>query len=173
MKIESLRFQVSLIALLQARGIDKGDRIAWLGKNRDIYFLLYIAAARMGAVMVPIGWRLAPREIAYILSDTEAKLLFADADFIAVAHQVAGEVPANPGLGEAVSRFQAWLLERKRQREEDLLCLSPAARYLAFLEREPGLAGRLALKEVAGYLRITPVALSRIRRRLRAEGRLP
>lgn len=86
---------------------------------------------------------------------------------------LAGEVPANPGLGEAVSRFQAWLLERKRQREEDLLCLSPAARYLAFLEREPGLAGRLALKEVAGYLRITPVALSRIRRRLRAEGRLP
>ncbi|TAD78768.1 MAG: fatty acid--CoA ligase, partial [Sphingomonadales bacterium] len=68
-----------LIALLQARDIAPGDRIAWLGKNRDTYFLLYIAAARMGAVMVPIGWRLAPREIAYILGDTEAKLVFADA----------------------------------------------------------------------------------------------
>lgn len=90
-----------LIALLQSRGIAQGDRIAWLGKNRDTYFLLYIAAARMGAVMVPIGWRLAPREIAYILTDTEAKLLFADADFVAVAHQVAGEVPANPEVIEA------------------------------------------------------------------------
>ncbi len=90
-----------LIALLQARGIDKGDRIAWLGKNRDTYFLLYIAAARMGAVMVPIGWRLAPREIAYILTDTEAKLLFADSDFVATAHTVAGQVPADPKVIEA------------------------------------------------------------------------
>ena len=90
-----------LIALMQARGIERGDRVAWLGKNRDTYFLLYIAAARMGAVMVPIGWRLAPREIAYILGDTEAKLLFAEGDFIGTAHQVAGEVPANPEVIEA------------------------------------------------------------------------
>lgn len=90
-----------LIALLQGRGIAKGDRIAWLGKNRDTYFLLYIAAARMGAVMVPIGWRLAPREIAYILTDTEAKLLLADADFVETARKVAGEVPANPEVIEA------------------------------------------------------------------------
>jgi len=65
-----------LIALLQSRGIAAGDRIAWLGKNRDIYFLIYIAAARMGAVMVPIGWRLAPPEVRYILQDTGAKVLF-------------------------------------------------------------------------------------------------
>ena len=90
-----------LIALMQARGIVAGDRVAWLGKNRDTYFLLYIAAARMGAVMVPIGWRLAPREIAYILTDTEARLLFADADFVETAHIVAGEVPANPEVIEA------------------------------------------------------------------------
>ena len=49
----------------------------------------------------PIGWRLAPREIAYILGDTEAKLLFAEGDFIGTAHQVAGEVPANPEVIEA------------------------------------------------------------------------
>ena len=95
------RLTRQLIALLQARDIAPGDRIAWLGKNRDIYFMLYIAAARMGAVMVPIGWRLAPREIAYILTDTEAKLLFADADFVDTAHQVASEVPANPEVIEA------------------------------------------------------------------------
>jgi fatty-acyl-CoA synthase len=98
---EADRLTRQLIALFQSRDIAPGDRIAWLGKNRDTYFLLYIAAARMGAVMVPIGWRLAPREIGYILTDTEAKLLFADADFVATAHQVAGEVPANPEVIEA------------------------------------------------------------------------
>jgi len=98
---EADRLTRQLIALLQARGIDKGDRVAWLGKNRDTYFLLYIAAARMGAVMVPIGWRLAPREIAYILTDTEAKLLFAEGDFVETAHAVAADVPANPEVIEA------------------------------------------------------------------------
>ncbi|MDP5103652.1 MAG: long-chain-fatty-acid--CoA ligase [Erythrobacter sp.] len=90
-----------LITLLQARDIAPGDRIAWLGKNRDTYFLLYIAAARMGAVMVPVGWRLAPREIAYILSDTEAKLVFADAEFVDTAHAVSAELPAHPEVIEA------------------------------------------------------------------------
>jgi len=100
---EADRLTRQLIALLHARDIAPGDRIAWLGKNRDTYFLLYIAAARMGAVMVPIGWRLAPREIAYILSDTEAKLVFADADFVDTAHAVAADLPANPEVidGEA------------------------------------------------------------------------
>ena len=98
---EADRLTRQMIALLQARGIDKGDRIAWLGKNRDTYFLLYIAAARMGAVMVPVGWRLAPREIAYILTDTGAKLLFADADFLDVGRAVSAEVPAHPEVIEA------------------------------------------------------------------------
>jgi acyl-CoA synthetase (AMP-forming)/AMP-acid ligase II len=98
---EADRLTRQLIALLQARDIAPGDRIAWLGKNRDTYFLLYIAAARMGAVMVPVGWRLAPREIAYILSDTEAKLVFADAEFVDTAHSVAADLPAHPEVIEA------------------------------------------------------------------------
>lgn len=44
-----------MIAVFQAHGIAKGDRIAWLGKNRTIYYAMFLAAARMGAVMAPIG----------------------------------------------------------------------------------------------------------------------
>lgn len=106
------RLTRQLIAFLQARGIGKGDRIAWLGKNRDTYFLLYIAAARMGAVMVPIGWRLAPREVAYILADTGAKLVFVDADFVETAGKVASELPAHPEVIEAeAARTAASALE--------------------------------------------------------------
>ena len=65
-----------IVNMLRARGIGKGDRIAWLGKNSRLYFELFYSAARLGAVMVPIGWRLAAPEIAYILGDTGAKLLF-------------------------------------------------------------------------------------------------
>ncbi|MBD2842366.1 long-chain-fatty-acid--CoA ligase [Erythrobacter rubeus] len=96
-----------LITLLKDRGIAKGDRIAWLGKNHDFYFLLYLAAARMGAVMVPIGWRLAPREIAYILGDTGAKLLFCGDEFVETAQNVSQDVPAKPQVIEAEAARRA------------------------------------------------------------------
>src|SRR3990167_8787733 len=49
-----------VVAGLVDLGIGKGDRIAWFGKNSTLYFTLFFAAARLGAVMVPIGWGLAP-----------------------------------------------------------------------------------------------------------------
>lgn len=84
---------------------------------------------------------------------------------------LADQVAADPELGQAVAVFQRWLIERKRQREEDLLCLSPEERFQSFLKREPALAQRLELREIARFLRVTPAALSRIRRRLRGHGR--
>ena len=62
-----------LIGFFQSLGLAKGDRIAWLGKNSDLYCHIYLAAARMGAVMVPIGWRLAAPEVAYILKKPRAQ----------------------------------------------------------------------------------------------------
>ena len=69
---------------LIAAGLQKGDRIAWIGKNSDLYFTLFFGAARAGVVMVPIGWRLAPAEWSYILTDTQAKILFTGAGFDSV-----------------------------------------------------------------------------------------
>lgn len=52
------------------------------------------------------------------------------------------------------------------RRESSLLLMDAAARYEAFLKDSPELAERVALHHVAGYLGITNVALSRIRKRL-------
>jgi fatty-acyl-CoA synthase len=80
-------------ALLQAHGVKKGDRIAWIGKNSDLYFTLFFGAARMGVVMAPIGWRLAPPEWAYIVNDTAAPLVFTGQGFDSAAAALAGLVP--------------------------------------------------------------------------------
>ena len=61
---------------LLASGVGKGDRIAYLGKNSDHYFELLFGAAKLGAVMTPVGWRLAPPEVAGIVSAAQAKILF-------------------------------------------------------------------------------------------------
>jgi CRP-like cAMP-binding protein len=52
---------------------------------------------------------------------------------------------------------------RNEEREYDFLCLSAEERYEKFLDKSPELAGRLTQIEIAAYLGITPVSLSRIR----------
>ncbi len=66
---------------LQKIGIEKGDRIGILGKNSLSYFLLYGAAAALGAIVLPINWRLSADEVAYNLNDCSPKILFADPEF--------------------------------------------------------------------------------------------
>ncbi|MCF8882296.1 fatty acid--CoA ligase [Erythrobacter sp. SN021] len=85
-----------IVAMLKAQGLAKGDRVAWLGKNARLYFELFYSAARMGVVMVPIGWRLAAPEIAYILGDTGAKLLFIDEGFAGLAAGACGDMENPP-----------------------------------------------------------------------------
>ena len=85
-----------IVAMLAAHGVGKGDRIAWLGKNARHYFETFYSAARVGVVMVPIGWRLAAPEIAYILGDTGAKLLFIDEGFEELAAKACSEMASPP-----------------------------------------------------------------------------
>ena len=101
---EADRITRQLIAFLQSHGIGKGDRIAWLGKNADHYLLLLYAAGRMGAGMAPVGWRLAPPEIAYILGDTGARLLVAAQDFL----DFVATHPGTPLTAGELVWAQAW-----------------------------------------------------------------
>jgi len=82
-----------IASMLMAMGLKKGDRIAWIGKNSDLYFSLFYGAARVGIVMVPIGWRLAPAEWAYIAKDTGARVLFAGQGFDAGVQALAEDIP--------------------------------------------------------------------------------
>jgi fatty-acyl-CoA synthase len=85
-----------IVSALASAGIAKGDRIGWYGKNSDLYFQLLFAAGRAGIVTVPVGWRLAPAEVEYILKDTGAKIVFAGDEFAAIARDVAAGLPAKP-----------------------------------------------------------------------------
>ncbi|MCM0001134.1 MAG: long-chain-fatty-acid--CoA ligase [Erythrobacter sp.] len=102
------RLSRQIIAWLAGRGVGAGDRVAFLGKNAASYGLLYCACARAGIVIAPIGWRLAAREIAYILGDTEAKLLVAAPDFMELAAAAMAELASPPALlGDAAMLAEA------------------------------------------------------------------
>ncbi len=66
---------------LQLSGIKKGDRIGVVGKNSFEFFLLYGAAAALGAIVLPINWRLSKDEVAYNLNDCTPVMVFSDSDF--------------------------------------------------------------------------------------------
>ena len=66
---------------LQQAGIEKGDRLGVLAQNCLEFVYLYGAAAKLGAIMLPVNWRLKPEELEYVVSDSAPKLLFAGAEF--------------------------------------------------------------------------------------------
>ena len=67
---------------LIAMGVSKGERIAYLGKNSDFYFELLMGAMKAGVVMAPVNWRLAGPEVAFIVDDCKAPVLFVGPEFI-------------------------------------------------------------------------------------------
>ena len=64
-----------LVNALENLGVQKGDRVAILSQNCHQYRELFWAVAVGGFMIVPVNYRLAPREIACILKDSEAKAL--------------------------------------------------------------------------------------------------
>src|SRR5690242_11836112 len=70
-----------LAAALAAKGIRRGDRVALLAPNCAEYFELQFACSRLGAIMLPLNWRLAVPELQYILSDATPSLLVHDRSF--------------------------------------------------------------------------------------------
>jgi acyl-CoA synthetase (AMP-forming)/AMP-acid ligase II len=79
----------SVAAALRASGVRPGDRVAVLDKNSLSYVELLFGAARAGAVQVPINYRLAPDEVAYIVGNAKAKVLVVGAEFVPVLDAIA------------------------------------------------------------------------------------
>lgn len=56
-------------------GVRRGDRVAVLSMNEPEYVFLLFACQKLGAILLPLNYRLAPRELAWILTDAEPSLL--------------------------------------------------------------------------------------------------
>jgi long-chain acyl-CoA synthetase len=99
---------------LIASGVKKGERVCYLGKNSDHYFELFLGAAKMGAVTTPIGWRLAPPEVAYIVNDSRAPMFFVGPELTGAAKEVLKDAPhvrhaiAMEGGVPEWQSFEAW-----------------------------------------------------------------
>ncbi len=79
---------------LKALGVRPRERIAYLGKNSDIYFELLLGAMKANVVMAPVNWRLAAPEIAFIVEDCKAPVLFVGPEFVEQIRNIQSQLPS-------------------------------------------------------------------------------
>ena len=100
-----------LAQALLGRGIAAGGRIAYLGRAAPEVIELLFAASKIGAVIVPLNWRLSPRELCDVVADAGAPLLIVDSAYLETAHRLIGRV-GEPD--RASDRRPRWRTERLR-----------------------------------------------------------
>ena len=99
---------------LIAAGIKKGDRVGVLSKNSPIYFEIIAAAAKMGAVVNSVNWRLAADEIRYVFDDSGSKLIFVGAEFVDIIGDVLPTLKVQApvfdieGTGSKYPHYETW-----------------------------------------------------------------
>lgn len=80
-------------ALKSRLGVGRGDRVAILSLNHPDYLVALYACARLGAMLLPLNWRLAPPEQVFILSDASVKVLIVEQEFAAVLAPLKDALP--------------------------------------------------------------------------------
>jgi fatty-acyl-CoA synthase len=93
------RIELAARALKAECGVSRGDRVAILSLNRPDYLVLLYACARLGAMLVPLNWRLAVAEQMFILSDASPKVLVLEQAFAEILPALAAELPDSRVVG--------------------------------------------------------------------------
>ncbi len=80
--------------MLAAEGVEKGDVVSLLMPNSVEYVIAYFACWQIGALAGPINSLLKSQEIAYVISNSDAKALLVSAEFVPVIDTIRNEVPS-------------------------------------------------------------------------------
>jgi acyl-CoA synthetase (AMP-forming)/AMP-acid ligase II len=94
---------------LIALGVKPRERIAYLGKNSDAYFELLLGAMKANVVMAPVNWRLAGPEIAFIVEDCKAPVLFVGPEFAELIDRIRPQLPSVRTFIATESAAPGWL----------------------------------------------------------------
>ncbi len=90
--------------MLTEVGVKPGDRVALLLMNSVEYAETFFAIAKLGAVCVPLNWRLTPEELSFILRDAGATTLFFGGEFNGPVEDL-----RNRGGGDDGTKIETWI----------------------------------------------------------------
>jgi long-chain acyl-CoA synthetase len=98
-----------LAQALLAAGVGPGSRVAHLDRTGPEVIELLFATSKIGAVLVPLNWRLAIPELTRIVADAGAPLLIAGSTFAGAASAIVGALPAPPRVVELGAAYEQWI----------------------------------------------------------------
>src|SRR6202051_2397848 len=80
-------------AALQALGVKQGDRVAYIAPNTHAQLESFYAVPQIGAVLVPLNYRLLADDFAYMIQHSGAKVVCAHADYLDVVDSIRDRIP--------------------------------------------------------------------------------
>ena len=80
-------------AALQAMGVGKGDRVAYIAPNTHAHLEAYYAVPQIGAVLVPINYRLMANDFEYIINHCGAKIVCVHGDYVNAIDSIRAALP--------------------------------------------------------------------------------
>ncbi len=82
-----------LARVLQGLGVGRGDKVVWCGMNSPGIVRMMHAARKIGATAVPLNYRLAPEEVVYVVDNSDAVVIYCDAEFADLFGSIRSELP--------------------------------------------------------------------------------
>lgn len=98
----------ALAATFAQAGLEAGDVVALLCRNRPEWMVTYEAALRAGVILLPVNWHLEADDVQYVLSDSGAKALVAESHFAHQAQSASGSLSLRIAIGGPINGFQNW-----------------------------------------------------------------
>jgi acyl-CoA synthetase (AMP-forming)/AMP-acid ligase II len=78
---------------LQALGVGRGDKVAFMGLNGTPCVEIYYATSKLGGVFVPLNYRLKREEITYMCTNSEASVLFVADRYLDIVNDIRADIP--------------------------------------------------------------------------------
>jgi acyl-CoA synthetase (AMP-forming)/AMP-acid ligase II len=123
-------------AALQRLGVRPGDRVAYIAPNTHAQLESFYAVPQIGAVVVPINYRLTAADFTYLIQHSGAKVVCAHSDYLDAVDSIRGELPQVEAFVALESPRAGWLdyeavlaaspptFERPEIRESDLITIN-------------------------------------------------
>src|SRR5437868_1739303 len=123
-------------ATLEQLGVRQGDRVAYIAPNTHAQLESFYAVPQIGAVLVPINYRLTPDDFIYLINHSGAKIVCVHSDYLAAVESVRSQLPlvehcvALEGSRNSWLYYEALLMAASRDfarpviKENDLLTIN-------------------------------------------------
>src|SRR5882672_577962 len=94
---------------LQSMGIRQGDRVAYIAPNTHAHLEAYYAIPQIGAVLVPINYRLTPDDFVYLINHSGARIVCAHSDYLAAVDSIRPQLTKVEHFVALAGAHDGWL----------------------------------------------------------------